>query len=312
MSLSLGTLTAYVDEHKLPLIIKSLYGFETAALMNKQAGIKNIATINILDTDAAFQADTGCGFAASGTTSITQRNIEVAQIKVNEEICPKSLNDYFTNKMLTAGAQAENESVPFEAEYAELKANTIAKHLEAAVWQGDTTSWDARLKHFNGFIKLIDTAAASVNGNPTSITTGTGIVAANVVGIFNGIYSLIPLGILRQSDTMIFCGTDVFRTYTSALISANLFHYTGQEEGDFVITMPGRGIKIKALSGLDGTNRIFAGRTSNFYIGTDLANDEEVYKMWYSNDDDVVRFSARFKIGVQIAFPNEIVSFKLV
>lgn len=313
MSLSLGTLTAYVDEHKLPLIVKSLYGGETAQLMNKQTGIKNKATINVLSTDAVFQADSGCSFASTGTTSITQRTIEVAPIKVNEDICAKSLRAYYTNKMLAAGSLAEGKSIPFEQEYVELKASTIATQLETAYWQGDTSHWNTNLKQFNGFIKLIDTAAASVNGNPTSITTGTGIVAANVVGIFNKIYDLIPLGVIRQSDTMIFCGTDVFRTYAGALTAANLFHYTGAEEGgQFTITLPGRSIKVKALPGLDGTNRIFAGRTSNFYIGSDLEDDSEVFEIWESKDDRNIKYAAEFKAGVQVAFPDEIVSFKLV
>ena len=50
---------------------------------------------------------------------------------------------------------------------------------------------------------------------------------------------------------------------------------------------------------------------SNFYIGTDMENEEEQFKMWESQDNGDYRFKADFKAGVQVAKPEEIVTFKL-
>jgi hypothetical protein len=47
------------------------------------------------------------------------------------------------------------------------------------------------------------------------------------------------------------------------------------------------------------------------FVGTDLANEEEEYRFWYSQDNDEVRFRATMKYGVQIAFPDQLVQFKL-
>jgi hypothetical protein len=66
-----------------------------------------------------------------------------------------------------------------------------------------------------------------------------------------------------------------------------------------------------AVGGLNGTDRMFLGRLTNFFVGTDLANEEEELKFWYSEDNDEVRFRASFKYGVQIAFPDQLVQFKL-
>lgn len=309
MGFSFGTLTAYVNEHKLPLITATLYGSKTGKLMNTQVGIKSSATINILATTAQFKA-ASCTFSASGTTSVTQRVLSVSNIQVMETLCAKDLNAYYMNTMLKPGNNADD--IVFEKQYMDLKADTIAKQLEIAYWQGDTTSWDANLKQFNGWISLIDTAAASVNGNPNSITTGTGIVAANVVSIFQTIYTKIPAQVLRDANVMVFCGVDTFRTYQNALITANLFHYNGQSIGELEIFIPGTNVKVVALDGLTGTNRIFAGKTDNFYIGTDLMSEEEQFMLVPDHYGLNLNFLADFKAGVQIAFPAEIVSFKLV
>jgi hypothetical protein len=66
-----------------------------------------------------------------------------------------------------------------------------------------------------------------------------------------------------------------------------------------------------AVGGLNGTNKLVAGSLSNFYLGTDLAHEEEDVKIWYSQDNDEVRFRLTFAYGVQVAFPGEIVYFTL-
>jgi len=309
MAFSLGTLTAYVNEHKFDLISATLFGSKTGSIFTVQSGIKSSASINILATTAQFKA-ASCTFSASGTTSVTQRILSVANIQVMESLCVKDLDAYYMNTMLKPGNNATD--IPFEKLYSDLKADAIAKQLEIAYWQGSTSSWDANLKQFNGYLSLIDTAAASINGNPTSITTGTGIVAANVIGIFDGIYGLIPANILRADDVAIFCGTDVFRTLAAKIVATNLYSYNGQTDSAFELTYPGTAIKVIGLDGLTGTSRIVAGRKSNFYIGTDMLDEQEKFMLMPDQYNLAANFLADFKVGVQIAFPAELVSFKLV
>ena len=75
--------------------------------------------------------------------------------------------------------------------------------------------------------------------------------------------------------------------------------------------IPGTNVKLIGVGGLSGTNRMFAARLSNFFVGTDLANEEEEYRFWYSQVNDEVRFRATMKYGVQIAFPDQLVQFTL-
>jgi len=277
-------------------------------------GVKSSEKINILDTDATFQTGGTCGFLSSGTTTFTQRTVTVGKIKVNEALCPKALEAKYTQKALQLGSRYD--SIPFEEQYTMQKAGKIAEQLEVAFWQGDTASVNANLNKFDGLIKLIDAAATAANGNPTGITTATGITTSNVKGIVSGMWLAMPANIQGKSDIRIFCGWDTFNKFISAYTDLNLFHFkpsgseVGMENGEVII--PGTNYKLTAVHGLDGTNRLFTIRMSNIFMGTDLENEEERWEIFFAKEADEIRFVAEFKDGINVAFPDEIVSFKLV
>ncbi len=90
-----------------------------------------------------------------------------------------------------------------------------------------------------------------------------------------------------------------------------LFHYVADAAQTMEMVYPGTNMKLIAVGGLNGTNKIVAGSLSNFFMGTDLIDEQEEVKMWYSIDNDEVRVRFTFKAGVQVAFPGEIVYFTL-
>jgi hypothetical protein len=273
-------------------------------------GVKSSETINIMDTDAVFQAGGSCGFNASGSTSFTQRTVTVGKIKVNEALCPKDLEAKYLQKALPTGSMYD--AIPFEQEFTDKKAKRIASQLEIALWQGDTTSVNVNLNKFDGLVKLVGAASGVVDANTSTYISGaplSSITAANVVSIFDGVYKAIPAQIVSEDDVHIFCGMDVFRTYTIALKNANLFHYSIDVKADNEFILPGTTIKVVAVQGLNGTNKIYAMRLSNLFLGTDLLNEEEKFEIFYAKEADQVRFVSEFKMGVNFAFPDEIVKF---
>ena len=149
-----------------------------------------------------------------------------------------------------------------------------------------------------------------VDGNVDNVTA---ITASNVISIVDGMSSVVPTNILAMEDLHLFVGYDLYRTYALALRNANLFHYTGAENQgeDYSQMIPGTNIRIVAVRGLNGTNRAFLTSASNLYFGTDLLSDSEEFQIFYSNDYDEVRFRAKWKQGVQFAFPDYVVYFSL-
>ena len=312
MSFSVSTLSNYTKENEAQLVASSVLGAKTAALIksagNVMVGVKSAETINIMDTDAFFQAGGTCGWNASGTTTFTQRTVTVGKIKVQEALCPKALEAKYLQKALPTGSQYD--SIPFEQDYSDRKAKTIASQLETAIWTGDTASANGNLNKFDGFIKLIGAASGVVDANVSGFISGaplTSITAANVISLFDGVYKAIPAKVVSTDDMVIVCGQDTFRTYTIALKNANMFNYAFDGKADSEFVLPGTPIKVVALQGLNSTNDVYAMRLSNLFLGTDLLNEEEKFEIFFAKEADEVRFAAEFKMGVNFAFPDEIV-----
>jgi hypothetical protein len=314
MSFSVGTLANYTKENEALLVASSVLGSKTASLIKDQGnvmvGVKSAETINIMDTDAIFQDGSSCGFNASGLTSFTQRTVTVGKIKVNEALCLKDLEAKYLQKALPAGSMYD--SMIYAEEYSKRKTEKISSQLEKALWQGNTGSVDVNLNKFTGLISLITSAGASVvNANSVAFhgVVETAITDANVVSIFDDIYKAIPAQVVDKDDMVIFCGMDTFRTYTVKLKSSNLFHYKYDEAANGQFFLPGTNVRVIAVQGLNGTNDIVACRISNLYIGTDLLNEEERFEIFYAKEADQVRFVSEFKMGINLAFPDEVVKF---
>ena len=308
MAFNVTGLTNYTNEQSTELVVKSLFGGKTAALLQAagqvQVGVKSAEALNILDSDVYFQAD-GCGYTASGNTTFSQRTITVGKIKVEETLCPKTLEAKWMQTQIAAGSP---EAVPFEEQIGNEKSSKIAKLLEVAMWQGDTatSNTNPNTNKFDGFVKIIGDATA-VDGNTSSATA---ITSANIDDLVDDMYAAIPADIADADDLVLWVGIDTFKKYTAALRNNNLFHYAADSEG-MEIMIPATNVKMVGVGGLNGTDKMYLGRLNNFFVGTDLANEEEEYKFWYSQDNDEVRFRATCKYGVQVGFPDQIVEFIL-
>ena len=208
--------------------------------------------------------------------------------------------------MQTQIAAGSPEAVPFEEQIGNEKSSKIAKLLEVAMWQGDTatSNTNPNTNKFDGFVKIIGDATA-VDGNTTSATA---ITTSNIEALVDDMYAATPADIADADDLVLFVGIDTFKKYTTALRASNLFHYAADSEG-MEIMIPATNVKMVGVGGLNGTDRMILSRLSNMFLGTDLADEYESYKIWYSDDNDIVRFRATMKMGTNYAFSEFIVEF---
>jgi len=310
MAFTFTNLSSYTDQERLPLITKAVFSARSASLFTKQVGIKFAANLNLMDTDAVLQGGDACGYTTSGTTTISARVLTVGRMKVMETLCPRSLEQYWTQTQLTAGSMYDG--IPFEQAFAEQKALRIAEALETAIWQGNA--------YFSGMLQILNAASGStISGNTGAVSASVGITASNVIGIFDNIYNQIPQAILTKNDLVIFCGWNNYRTLVQAFkqgtntgglaVLYNQVDLASLANGEFVY--PGTNVRVIAVPGLTGTNRIVASYLGNFHLGTDLLSDEEQFSIFYSRDNDEVRSIAAFKCGVQLAWPDLVVDFRL-
>jgi hypothetical protein len=319
MAFSVGTLTNYVKEFEGALVTSSLFSAKTQELIvregNVLTAVKSSQTIDIMDTDAYFQDDSGCGFNASGTTSFTQRTVTVGKLKLNEDLCLKTLETKATQKLLPTGS--DYDKIPFEQAYTDRKAGLIAEALEVALWQADlagSAGTNGIGNKFDGLIKLLNAASGvTVFANTTGFinTVVTGFTSSNILDAVDATCKAVPARVKGKSDIRVFIGWDLFELYVQGLKNQNLFNFGSPTVGEGEINIPGFGYKLTAVHGLDSQNKIYVMRMSNIHLGVDIEGEENEFKMWYSLDFDTVRFKARFKLGVNVAFPNEVAIFKI-
>lgn len=286
-----SSLPAYVDEQRLPLIAKSVLGAKTAGLLTLQTGVKGKTALNLLNTDITFQDAKTCGFNATGSVTLSQRYIEPAYLKVNMEFCDKNVIGTYAQHEVKIAAGLK--TLPFEKEYTDSIVEKVDEAVETMIWQGqksDGAEFDGILTILNG----VSLTASRASGTSTPVWDS--IKAA---------YAKLPENAIAE-DTVIFVGAGDFRAFIQELIGANLYHYNANDNsGEY--TLPGTNVKVISVNGLNNTGKIVAGRTSNIFIGVDMAGDEEKFEMWYSQDDRTFKLVIEFMMGVQVAFPDEIV-----
>ena len=287
MAFNLQGLEKYVDEQRLPLIKKSVLGGKTIGMINLQTGVKGSAAINLLNVDPAIQAG-GCGFTAQGDTTLSQRVINSKILKVNLEWCDKDLASTWASHTIKIGAG--KETMPFEEYFTSAIVEGVNEKMETMVWQGDSENDN----ECDGILKVLADAEGVVTA------TGTGAYAA-----IKATYSKIPVAVLPKAT--IFVGADTFRSFMLEMVEKNYYHYAanGAELQEFVL--PGTNVKVVAVNGLNGTNKVVAAAADNLFYGCDMLDDAESFDLFYSKDNRTWRCVVTWNAGVQVANPNEVV-----
>lgn len=279
---NLSQLNVYVDENKLGLIRKSVLGAKTTNYLNLQTGVVGKTKINLLDTTVQFGDGSACGWNEAGTSTITQREINPAPIKVNMSFCDKAMQKYFMNHQITVAAG--RSTLPFEEDFIAGVVEGVGKKLEDAIWNGITINE----VQYDGFVQIVTKQA----------TTGS-TVYDSVKNLYNGIPSASLM------DTVIFIGIDGFRSLAGELTAKNLYHYDPKVDEAFEMVLPGTTTRVIGVPGLDGSNKAYAINTKHAFYGTDMQNDNETFDFWYSKDNQEFRLAINFVEGVQVAFPDE-------
>lgn len=294
MAYNIQSLPLYVEQRRLPLIAEAVLKAKSASLFNLQTDIKRSAAINLVSTDPVFQTG-GCGWNAQGDVTFTQRIINTGLIKINMAFCEKDLLKTWMGYEVKAGLS--DEALPFEEYFMNNIIEKVQAGVEKGIWQGNTASGDETINKTDGLIKILNEADGVIK--PT-IATGTSAYDA-----IKAVYMAIPEKVLNKA--VILCGADVFRSFMQEIVEKNYYHYSadGYPVEEFIL--PGTNTKVIALNGLNGTNTIVAADLNNLFYGVDMANDTEIFDVWYSKDFREHRIAIEFNFGVQVAFPNEVV-----
>lgn len=294
-------LAAYVQDNR-DLLIKNfaLVGTATRRRISIQTGVKGSAHINFLELAAVLQDGSTCTFNAQDELALTQREIVTAAIKVDGEICPRTLRGTYAEYLIRINATSEE--LPFEQYIIDAIVAEINKKIEKLIWQGDTTSNDPNLKWINGFLKQ---AGADANVIPVTITGTAASAYADILAVYNA----APEEALERGLS-IFVSPAMFRAFVQTLVTNNYYHYSGPQDSypdEFIF--PGTDARVVRTPGLAGlaSEAMLATFPRNLYYGCDVEGDSEDIDIWYSKDNRTFRYEVLWNSGVAYAFPDQIV-----
>jgi hypothetical protein len=308
MSFDVSALPAYIEDRDFPLIGAIQFDPEMTAMdATVQAGVKGKSNLHFMETNVIFQDGNNCSRTPSGTTTFTDKTIEVADITISEDLCLNDLKQTWLQIQLQQGTLQGKQILPEEiaAIYFDEKSKKQSQELDKADWQGDTTSVVNNLKRYDGWIKFIDAGSPKV-GNTGGYTILN--IEANIIAALQNMFKVIPQNIRTKDDLKIYLPWEWYDFYIIALINANLFHYVGE---DGVTKLHGTNITIKPTFGLNETNRMFLTYGRNLVIGVDGENDGEFDIRLNPNTNKSLFVDADFTRGTQVQFVEDVVEFTL-
>lgn len=288
-----STLPDYVQNNR-DLIIKSfaLANTGTRARIGIQTGIKKSAYLNYLDLTPSFQDGSACGFNPLDQINLTHKEIEVATLKVDGQICPETLLGKYGEWLVRVNA-TENE-LPFEQYILDTLVAQINKQIESLIWTGDTGNSDP----IDGFLTQFAADASVLTEN---IAAGTNAYE----GILQ-VYLAMPEEAVERG-AVIFVAPEVFRIAVAGLVAANLYNYAAPSGDVDEFILPGTNAKVVKAPGLAGTLKVVGTFGDNLVYGTDGENDSEDVDVWFSKDDRLFKYEVKWNTGVAYHFGDQIV-----
>ena len=313
-SINVGSLTKYVDQLSSALIREAVLRGKTVDQISIQSGVKYASALNIMSSALTAVAGATCGaITPAGTVTLSQRDITVCPLKVEEAICLNTLEEYWIGQfMKNAKGSYQDEMASGLAEaYAADKVAKLQALVEDLMWAGNTDTGSGNLALCDGFIKLF-TDTPGVIAPYTSPSAPALLTSSNAIAQVEAIITLIPADVLDANDLTMFMSYANFRTLVFALRAANNFYADFATDKNWEFTYPGTNIKVVATRGLNSVNggkSIIVTPASNLYLGTDMMSDTEQFKVWFDQTDDTVYFRAKWKQGVQVGYPQYVINY---
>ena len=311
-TLNLGSLTKYTDQLSGILLKEAVLVGNTFDFISVQSGIKYADSINIL-TNTLIAAAGGCGtISPTGSTTLSQRDITVCPVKIEESICVDEFEQYWIGQLAKEGSYNEFAPEAFNQLYLANKVEKVGQFVEDIFWKGSVSSTygGGNLALCNGMLHILENTSAT---NSVISTTYSGaLTTANALDVVDNMVSLIPNDVLDANDLTLFMSHSNFRVLMNALRNNNYFFgYDGVAGHTWVLeNYTNTNVRIVATRGLNGRNEMVLTPSSNLFFGTDSfgeARNGDGFQFWYDIRDNITYFRAKLKVGAQVAFPSYVV-----
>ena len=284
MAFNLSALSTYTDELSLDLIAKAVLTTELLNEIDVRAGLSaGTVAINIMDGDLDVN-DLACGWNPSGDVNFSQVDICIRDKQVKMDLCPEDLRQYWLSQRMSPSAF--QETVPFEEVIANYYVERVRKYNEDFLINGDGTCDGIKAQ-------ITASTGANVPATPAAWTVN------NAVDQALDLFDAIAESVKDRDDLIMIVSPANYQTLRRALVAQNYFHYN-QGDGVNGIDLIGTNCKVVKSSGLVGSDYVCAGPAKFIVAGTGLQDDMSVMQFYYDKGFDVVKFTAKWRLGVAV------------
>ena len=295
MALDVSALGDFNNEVAGKVVPKIVFEGYTTSILPIKEGIKFQEPLNIFEVDLQVQSG-DCVSTPSGSFDATQRTIQVTQRTSYDGLCLDNLNPkYLGISALDRGSY--NETFKLASIYTEQIVNQMKKSDDAFLW--NTTDGLGLL------------TSGSTAGVVTPAAADIPVVVADILAIIDELIINLPDDVADRDDLTVWMSVASFRKYVTALRTLNNFYFDpgsiSNRTGILQMAYPFQNVKVVGTSGITG-ERIVLMPDAYAVVGTDLLSDVDNFQLFYDINADQLKHRLKSKLGVQVAFPEFIVS----
>ena len=295
MGLDVSALNDFNNEVAGKVVPKIVFEGYTTSILPIQEGIKYEEPLNIFEVDLQVQSG-DCVSTPSGSFDATQRTIQVTQRTSYDGLCLDNLNPkYLGISSLDRGSY--NETFKLASVYTEQIVNQMKRSDDAFLWNST-----------NGLGLLTSGSTTGVvvpDAATGSVSSGT------ILGITDALIENLSDEVADRDDLTIWMSVANFRKFITALRGINNYYFDpgsiSNRTGILQIAYPFQNVKVVGTSGIS-TDRIALMPDAYAVVGTDLLSDVDNFSLWFDINADQLKHRLKSKLGVQVAFPEFIVS----
>jgi hypothetical protein len=221
----------------------------------------------------------GCGFVDTTDLVLNDVDIEVEKLRMGMELCLDDLVNYSFEVHITDGAR--NEDLDISDALLAYFTQILRKNIQNYVFADST----------DGILNKILTDGTAVT--PT---------ASSDLGKLYDLFEALPDDWKNSTEAspIIFISPNLMTGVRSEIITSSAPITSSIEVVNNRFNLPLTNAVVVATPYLTGTSAV-AGIQNYLFLGTDLESDFEDTRIWYSNDNETIRFSAMLYLGTAVA-----------
>ena len=231
-----------------------------------------------------------CGFVDTTELVLKDVDIEVEKLRMGMELCLDDLVNYSFEVHITDGAR--NEDLDISDALLAYFTQVLRANIQDYLFNNST----------NGIIPKLHTRARNV----TSTVTATSDLEKLLK-----IYNSLPEGWQNstRANPIIFISPNLLTSIRSEIFTATAPITSSIEIINNRFKLPLTNASVITLPFLTG-KKAYAGISNYLFAGTDLESDFENVRVWYSDDNETIRFSALLYLGSAIADIEDFVKYE--